>query len=87
MESLHRYRKEIDEIDEKIIQLLADRIRVVEKIKEYKKENSILFFDEKRYSEVIVTRKEKGKEKGLKEGFVRDIFNVIHEECLNIQLD
>jgi monofunctional chorismate mutase len=50
---LDNLRKEIDEIDELIIQLLDDRIEIVHDIGDYKKKNNIDVFDNKRESMIF----------------------------------
>jgi chorismate mutase len=72
---LDDFRKQIDEIDEQIVNLLAKRMQVVEKVGKYKKENNLPPLDKKRWQEVIKTKK----------GFVKKIWEIIHEEALKIE--
>ena len=46
--SLEQYREEIDRINKDIAELIAERMDVVEKVGEYKKENGIEIKDEGR---------------------------------------
>lgn len=39
------YRKQIDEIDEQLVKLLADRFKVTQKVGEYKKLNNLRAVD------------------------------------------
>lgn len=50
---LKEYRKEIDEIDNAIINLLVERSEVVKKVKEYKLENNIEILDANREDQII----------------------------------
>ncbi|MFA6532502.1 MAG: chorismate mutase [Patescibacteria group bacterium] len=68
-------RKQIDEIDKQIVNLLAKRMQVVEKVGKYKKENNLPPLDKRRWQEVIKTKK----------GFVKKIWEIIHEEALKIE--
>ena len=68
-------RKQIDEIDTAIVNLLAKRMKVVEKVGKYKKENNLPPLDKSRWQEVIKSKK----------GFVKKIYNIIHEEALKIE--
>ena len=72
---LEFFRKQIDEVDEQIVNLLAKRMKVVEKVGKYKKENNIPPLDKKRWQEVIKTKK----------GFIKKIWEIIHEEALKIE--
>lgn len=48
MNDLEKYRQEIDEIDKQIIQLLQQRLGVVEQVKIYKQQHKIAILDSKR---------------------------------------
>jgi len=72
---LNDLRKQIDEIDTAIVNLLAKRMKVVEKVGKYKKENNLPPLDKKRWQEVIKTKK----------GFIKKIWEIIHEEALKIE--
>jgi len=72
---LDSFRKQIDEIDGQIVNLLAKRMQVVEKVGKYKKENNLPPLDKRRWQEVIKTKK----------GFIKKIWEIIHEEALKIE--
>ena len=48
MNNLDKHRKEIDKIDDNIIELLEQRFNLVVEIGQYKKENNLPVFDAKR---------------------------------------
>lgn len=54
---LKDFRKQIDEIDEQIVNLLAKRMQVVEKVGQYKKENNLPPLDNSRWQKVIESKK------------------------------
>ena len=68
-------RKQIDEIDKSIINLLAKRMETVKKIGQLKKKRNIPVLDKSRWKKVIKSKK----------GFVKKIYNIIHEEALKIE--
>jgi len=72
---LEELRKQIDKIDNSIINLLAKRMKIVEKVGEFKKKNNIQVFDKERWQDVIKSKK----------GFVKKIWEVIHDEALKIE--
>ena len=74
---LENLRKEIDEIDELIIQLLDDRIQIVQEIGDYKKSNNIEVLDKTRES--LIYEKINGMDIENKETIVK-----IYQELMNI---
>lgn len=55
---IEEYRKNIDDIDKKIISLLDERLEVCKEIGKYKKENNLDVLDAKREEEKIKSIKE-----------------------------
>lgn len=72
---LNILRKQIDKIDESIINLLAKRMKIVEKIGLLKKKQNIPALDSARWKKVIKSKK----------GFVKKIWETIHSEALKIE--
>ena len=58
---LETYRKQIDEIDEQIIKLLASRLEIVKKVWEWKKENNMQPLQPSRWQQVLESRKQLAK--------------------------
>lgn len=52
-QDLENLREDIDRINSEIVELVAERMNVVEKIKRYKKENNMSVVDEDREEEVV----------------------------------
>jgi len=82
---LELYRKQIDEIDAQIIDLLAKRFEIVKKVGEYKKERNIPPLQPERWQQVLQTRKNLAKEKWLNPELIEKIWNLIHEEALKLE--
>lgn len=78
-------RKQIDEIDKKIITLLAERMDVVKKIGQFKKESEKPVYDKKREEEMRSQLKELAKQNGLSSEFVNHLYTHIFIESANIQ--
>jgi len=74
LEKLYELRKRIDEIDEQIIELLEERLRIAKEIGEIKRELNLPIRDEKREEEVL---KRVGK--------FKEIFEKIVEVCRDVQ--
>ncbi|MBS3815614.1 MAG: chorismate mutase [Hadesarchaea archaeon] len=76
-EDLSELRKEIDEVDEKILDLLSQRLNIASEILKLKKESGRKIKDKKREQEVIERARDKAKEKGLDPEFAEDILRLI----------
>jgi len=79
------WRKQIDRLDEELINVLAKRINIVKKIGKYKKENGIPPLDQKRWQEVLKSKLSKARLLNISEKFVERIYNIIHEHSLEIE--
>ena len=82
MNSLDKYRKEIDKIDDSIIELLEQRFNLVVEIGQYKKENNLPVFDVKRESAI----KQKFTTKKYQDN-LSNIYDTILKESKTIQYD
>ena len=78
-------RDQIDKLDDKLINLLEERMQVSEKIGNYKKENNITILQTKRWDDMLKSRLSLGTRKGLSEEFVIKLFRSIHQESINHQ--
>ncbi len=84
---LAQLRKDIDEIDNELIDLLAKRMRICRKIGEYKKENGLTVVQTRRYNEILDKRGVQGSLKGIGSDCIKDIFAHIHEESVKQQME
>ena len=84
-ENIDQLRAKIDVIDENILYALGSRMKISRKIGEYKRDSNIAILQTSRWDEVLARVICKGKEHGLPEGFVRDVFNAIHEASVEVQ--
>lgn len=86
-ESLDALRKQIDECDNALLELLAKRMRVSREIGVYKKEHNLTIVQTARYSEILDKRGAQGSLCGMSPNFIRDIFELIHEESIAQQAE
>ena len=84
-ENIDQLRAKIDVIDENILYALGSRMAVSRKIGEYKKESNIAIIQATRWDKVLSKVVEKGKDYGLTEKFLKDVFNAIHEASVEVQ--
>lgn len=85
-ESLSELRKQIDEIDMDLTEMLAKRMRVAKEIGIYKREHDMPILQTDRYDEIIKKRMETGSAMSLDGEFTRKIFEAIHEESVRQQM-
>ena len=85
-ENLAELRRQIDGIDEQLLELLAKRMRISREIGIYKKEHNMPILQSPRYSEILEKRSNIGKQMDLNTEFVKSILKNIHEESVQQQM-
>lgn len=83
---LEEFRREIDEIDNELIQLLARRMAVSRQIGDYKQKNGLSVVQIGRHDQVVRTRTNLGMAKGMSGEFMEKLFRLIHEESVDQQI-
>ena len=78
-------RNEIDKLDDRIIDIFENRMKIADQIGHYKKANNVAIFQSKRWDNIINKRLEMGLEKGLSNEFITRVFRAIHQESINHQ--
>ena len=86
-ENITALRKQIDEIDMSILEILAKRMRISREIGQYKKEHDMAILQSKRYDEIISKRVADGKTMSMGEDFLNTIFEAIHAESVRQQME
>jgi chorismate mutase len=84
-DTLSILREQIDQLDDEIMQKLAARMKISEKIGQYKKENNVTILQVSRWEEIIQTRIKLGKAMGLNENFTSELLKLIHQESIQVQ--
>lgn len=85
-ENITALRKQIDEIDNSLIDILSKRMRISREIGLYKKEHGMTILQTARYSEILAKRGAQGSLLGIDPECVKKIFESIHEESVNQQM-
>ncbi len=86
-EGITQLRKQIDELDNDLMQLLAKRMRVCREIGQYKKEHNMTVLQAQRYNEILDKRGAQGALCGMDSDFVKTIFEAVHEESVRQQME
>jgi chorismate mutase len=84
-DTLSILREQIDQLDDEIMSKMAARMKISEKIGQYKKENGVTILQVARWEEIIQTRITLGKAMGLNAEFTSDLLKLIHQESIQIQ--
>lgn len=84
--SLEEYRRRIDAIDDEILQLLAQRMKISREIGDFKRLNGIPVIQKERYNRLMHKRVEDAASLGLSPDFTRQLLSIIHEESVGQQL-
>ena len=86
-ENLTTLRRQIDDIDDQLLELLAKRLRISKEIAIFKKEHSMPVLQTGRYDEILTKRISQAQEMGMHADFIKVILEAIHEESVRTQLD
>jgi chorismate mutase len=84
-DTLSILREQIDQLDDEIMSKLAARMKISEKIGQYKKENNVTILQVSRWEEIVQTRIALCKAMGLNEEFTADLLKLIHHESIQVQ--
>ena len=82
---LERLREQINYLDEELISLMADRMKIAKNIGEIKKNHNITLLQSSRYNEILDRAISKGTALDLSEAFIKSYIEAIHIESLRIQ--
>lgn len=83
--NLEKLRQQINQLDDELMLLLSQRMKVAEKIGQYKKENNITILQTKRWNEILERACKKGDKMGLSKEFVTKYLDAVHMESINRQ--
>ena len=85
-ESLSELRKQIDELDDQLLELLAKRMRVSREIGQYKKEHDMPVLQTARYDEILNKRINQAEDMEMDGEFMKVVLQAIHEESVRQQI-
>lgn len=83
--ALSNMREQINQIDDELLQLLAQRMKIADKIGVFKKENNVTILQTNRWNEILEKAIKKGCEFGLSEEFIIKYLEAVHIESINHQ--
>jgi chorismate mutase len=83
--ALEKLREQINHIDDELMQLLGQRMKIADKIGQYKKENDITILQTNRWNELLERAYKKGEALGLSKEFISKYYDSVHMESINHQ--
>ncbi len=83
--ALDKLREQINHIDDELMQLIAQRMSIAEKIGEYKRNNNVTILQATRWNEILEKALQKAGKVGLSEEFISRYMDAIHMESINRQ--
>ena len=84
-QALEQLRNQINHLDDELMQILGQRMKVAEKIAEYKKENNITILQTNRWNEILNRACQRAEKLGLSKEFITRYFDAVHMESINHQ--
>lgn len=84
---LTQFRNKIDSIDNQLLELLSQRMKITEEIGKYKSENNVTVLQFTRFALMLKDRIELSKKLGLSDDFIKNILNIVHEESIRKQVE
>lgn len=85
-ESLTDLRKQIDEIDNNLLELLSKRMRISREIGQYKIEHHMPILQTIRYDEILTNRMNQAERMDMSREFSKKFLEAVHEESVRQQM-
>ncbi len=83
--ALATLREQINQVDDELMTLLSQRMKIAEKIGEYKKNNNITILQTNRWNDILEKAFKKAEKLGLSKEFITKYFDAVHLESINHQ--
>jgi len=83
--ALDKLREQINHVDDEIMQLLGQRMKIAEQIGVYKKNNSVTILQTNRWNQILERAFNRGDNLGLSREFVTKYLDAVHMESINRQ--
>jgi chorismate mutase len=83
--ALDKLREQINHIDDELMQLLGQRMKVADQIGHYKKNNNVTILQTNRWNQILERAFGRGDKMGLSRDFVTKYLDAVHMESINRQ--
>lgn len=82
---LEKMRQQINQLDDELLHLLGQRMKIADKIGAYKKDNNITILQTRRWNEILERAEKKGEKYGLTKEFIVKYLDAVHMESITHQ--
>jgi len=83
--ALQKLREQVDQLDDELLSLMAQRMKMADKIGIYKKENQMTILQTERFNAILQRAFAKADQLGLSREFIQRYFDAVHMESINHQ--
>ncbi len=83
--ALEKLRQQINQLDDELMQIIGQRMKISEKIGQYKKDNNITILQTNRWNAILERAFKKGDKLSLSQEFITKYFDAVHMESINHQ--
>ena len=83
--ALEKLRQQINHLDDEMMQILGQRMKIADQIGKYKKENNITILQTNRWNEILDRAFNRGEKLGLGKEFITKYLDAVHMESINHQ--
>ncbi|MBP3943888.1 bifunctional 3-deoxy-7-phosphoheptulonate synthase/chorismate mutase type II [Sphingobacteriaceae bacterium WQ 2009] len=84
-DNLATLRTEIDKLDDQIIQKIGERMKIAEKIGQYKRDNNVTILQVSRWDEILQKRTQLAQALNLDADFAKKFLELVHNESIRKQ--
>jgi chorismate mutase len=85
-QQIQNKRKRIDELDAILLEILSERMKIIQEIGWLKKNKDLTVLQIQRWGEVLKDRLSEAQKLHLNSDFIKNIYEIIHEESIQIQV-
>lgn len=83
--ALDKLREQINQLDDELMLLLGQRMKVADKIGQYKKDNNVTILQTNRWNQILERAYSKSDKLGLSREFITKYLDAVHMESINRQ--
>jgi chorismate mutase len=83
--ALDKLREQINQLDDELMQLLSQRMKIADQIGNYKKNNNVTILQTNRWNEILERAYQKSDKLGLSREFITRYMDAVHMESINRQ--
>lgn len=83
--ALEKLREQINHLDDELLQLLSQRMKIAEQIGTYKRNNNVTILQTNRWNEILERAFQKSDKLGLTREFITRYMDAVHMESINRQ--